>query len=112
VGAVPDLDLAKIARYCRDTTPPEFRDQMRVEMGVRGKAVTLYECRPPWEGGITSEWSRLPVGQLRYDPTTTHWTLYWADRNARWHPYDLLEPGTAEEMLREIEEDPTCIFWG
>ena len=31
------------------------------------------------------------------------WTLYWADRNSRWHPYDDLEPtGDLDAVLREI----------
>ena len=41
------------------------------------------------------------------------WTLYWADRNSRWHRYDDLEPTTnLDDVLTEINEDPTCIFWG
>jgi hypothetical protein len=111
MGAVPDLDLRKIRVFCEERTPPEYRDQMRVEAGVRGKSVTLFECRPPWpekEGG----WTRMPIGQLRFDPTTALWTLFWADRNDRWHLYDLIDAGTVDQLLREIEDDPTCIFWG
>lgn len=37
---------------------------------------------------------------------------YCADRNSRWHQYDLIEPGTVAELLTEIEQDPTGIFWG
>ena len=50
--------------------------------------------------------------QLRYDPDAGRWTLYCADRNSRWHHYDLIEPGTVTELLAEIEQDPTGIFWG
>jgi hypothetical protein len=35
-----------------------------------------------------------------------------ADRNGRWHRYDDLLPGTVDQVLREIESDPTGIFWG
>ena len=84
---------------------------MRVEVGVRGKSVTIFESRPPWDKQGT-EWSRLPIGQLRYDPATVWWTLFWADRNSRWHPYDLIDPGTVEELLGEVDKDPTCIFLG
>jgi DUF3024 family protein len=53
------------------------------------------------------------IAQLRYDPTALAWTLYWADRNSRWHPYDDLEPTKdLDAVLREIDEDPTCIFFG
>jgi hypothetical protein len=52
------------------------------------------------------------VAQLRYSANTHHWSLYWADRNGRWHRYDDLEPGPVDKALNEIEGDPTCIFWG
>jgi hypothetical protein len=54
----------------------------------------------------------MPIAQLRFDPDSVQWTLFWADRNSRWHRYDLTDPGTVEQLLEEIESDPTCIFWG
>lgn len=111
MGAVPDLDLLKIRKYCEETTPPAFRSEMRVDVGVRGKSVTIFESRPPWDGQGT-EWSRNPICQLRFDPATARWILFWADRNSHWHLYELINPGTVEELLDEIDQDPTCIFWG
>lgn len=55
---------------------------------------------------------RPETAQLRYDPASHDWTLYWADRNSCWHRYDDIDPGTADELLDEINQDPTCIFWG
>jgi hypothetical protein len=111
VPALPDLDLARIQRYCDNRIPAHLRDEARVEVTARGKNVTIYDCRPPWHPELT-EWSRVPVAQLRYDPDTNRWTLYCADRNSRWHRYDLIDPGTAEQLLNEIDNDPTGIFWG
>ena len=84
---------------------------MRLEAGVRGRSVTIFECRPPWPDGGT-EWTRAPIGQLRYDAGSGLWTLYWADSDDRWHLYDLIEPGSVDELLAEIKADPMCIFWG
>jgi len=40
-------------------------------------------------------------------------TLYWSDRNSKWHSYDLLEPTPdLSAALAEIDDDPTAIFWG
>jgi Protein of unknown function (DUF3024) len=64
---------------------------------------------PAWHPNLTS-WSRVPVAQLRYDPASHTWTLYWADRNSR--RYDDVDPGTADERLNEINDGPTCIVWG
>jgi hypothetical protein len=39
--------------------------------------------------------------------------LYWRDCNQRFHLYDLLTPSSrVDELLTEIDRDPTCIFWG
>jgi len=41
------------------------------------------------------------------------WTLYWRDRNQRWHKYDLIAPSPdILTLLDEVDRDPTCIFWG
>jgi Protein of unknown function (DUF3024) len=110
-AAVPELDLAKITKFCEERVPAKFREQIRVEADIRGKSVTILECRPPWHENQT-DWSRMRVAQLRFSDETMLWTLYWADRNSRWHLYDLINPGTVDELLTEIADDPTCIFWG
>ncbi|MEQ7009317.1 DUF3024 domain-containing protein [Actinopolymorpha sp. B17G11] len=41
------------------------------------------------------------------------WTLYWRDRNLRFHIYDLLALARrVEHLLTEIDRDPIWIFWG
>lgn len=94
--AVPDLDLHKI----------------RKEVDVRGKAVTIVECRPPWHESLGPEWTRHGVARMKYDDVTNEWTLYWADRSGRWHGFDLIDPGSIDEIPNEIELDQTGIFWG
>jgi hypothetical protein len=111
VPAVPDLDLARIRQFCERRVPSHLRDELRVEADVRGRSVTIVECRPPWHPNLTA-WSRMRIAQLRYNGTGYLWRLYWADRNGRWHPYDLIDPGSVDELLAEIDDDPTCIFWG
>ncbi|GAC1532126.1 MAG: DUF3024 domain-containing protein [Acidimicrobiales bacterium] len=109
---VPDTDLARIRAYCNAKIPSHLRGEARVEADVRGNSVTIFDCRPPWHDRLT-EWSRVPVTQLRYKPATKGWTLYWADRNGRWHRYEDLDADQpAQALLDEVEADPTCIFWG
>jgi hypothetical protein len=39
--------------------------------------------------------------------------LYWRDRNLRFHVYDRIGRSTSvNDLLTEIELDPTAIFWG
>jgi hypothetical protein len=55
----------------------------------------------------------MPIAQLRYDTAAGTWTLYWADRNRRWHRYDDLDPTPQlDDLLKEIGEDSLSIFWG
>jgi hypothetical protein len=109
---ISELDLARVAKYCDAKIPGHVRDEIRVEYKARGKSVTIFECRPPWHESLGSEWSRMPIAQLRLDPSGGNWTLFWSDRNDRWHLYDFIEPGTVADLLAEIDADPTCIFWG
>jgi hypothetical protein len=109
----PELDLARIKRYCDTRVPVEHRDQIRIEHRVRGATVTIVECRPPWREDFGPEWSENPQARMKYDAAQGAWTLYWFDRNSRAHVYDLIPPHQPiEAILDGIERDPTCIFWG
>ncbi|MGO9079707.1 MAG: DUF3024 domain-containing protein [Streptosporangiaceae bacterium] len=35
-----------------------------------------------------TEWTQFPVARLRYTKGTGRWSLYWRDRNLRFHIYD------------------------
>jgi hypothetical protein len=55
----------------------------------------------------------MKIAQLRFEAGTQTWTLWWADRNGRWDRYWDGDAGPdIDELLREIDEDPTGIFWG
>ena len=95
----------------RDGYRPSTTTSSAIERTVRGKTVTIVERRPPWDRG-DDEWTSQEIARLKYDAERTDWTLYWSDRNGRFHLYDLIEPGTVASLLDEVEQDPTCIFWG
>lgn len=84
-----------------------------MEVDVAERHLTIVECRPPWNPAQGLEWTRLPIARLRYTKATRRWTLYWRDRNLRFHAYENA-PATAsiEELLSELDRDPTAIFWG
>lgn len=114
-GSLPELTRKnverEVGRYCEDRVPPHVRDKIRNEYEIRGNAVTIFECRPPWRDDFGPEWSRTTVAQLRYEDRK--WAIYWSDRNAQWHFYDLFEPmPDLSAALAEIDLDQTSIFWG
>ncbi len=82
---------------------------------IRGNAIAIVERRPLFfdlDAG-TENWTSMRIAQLRFDAAPGAWTLHWADRNGRWHLYDDVDPSPdVGPILREIEDDPTGIFWG
>jgi len=115
--AIPELvrrgAVRKVEAYCDARVPKGVRDQVRLEAGVRGNAVTIVERRPPWREGIGPEWTTLKIAQLRYDAATGMWTLYWADRNGRWLRYPDAEPASSiETLIAAIEGDRSGAFFG
>ena len=93
--------------------PVHVRDQVRLECEVSPRHLTIVECRPPWNADLGSEWTRLPIARLRYVKATNRWSLYYRDRNLRFHLYDRLPPAPhIDELLTEIDKDPAQIFWG
>ncbi len=109
----PPIDVAAIRAYCDGRVPAQFLDQLRVEAVVDGNAVTIVERRPPWREDFGPEWTAGLVAGLRYTHKTATWSLFWRDRNQKWHGYTRLGPSArVNVLLDEIEADPTAIFWG
>lgn len=116
-SSLPGTDLARISQWVdqeNDRIPPHARDQVRIEADLADRSVTILECRPPWDPErVGSDWTRSPVARLRYTRSRKEWTLYWPDRNSRFHLYDLVRPrADVDALLEEIDRDPTSIFWG
>lgn len=107
----PDLDLEKIRRFCAKKVPPKLVDGVRLEVATRGQSVSIHELRPVWRGA-PGEWTSMAIAQLRYDGDGT-WTLYYGHRNGKSALYFDLDPKQPIDVLiHEVEDDPTCVFWG
>lgn len=110
----PELDVAKVRRYCQERIPARALHQVRLEVDVTANAVTIIERRAPWHpADAGADWTAFPIARIRYSPTTRCWTLYGRDRNLRFHLYQPLAPTPSiSRVLDEITADPTAIFWG
>lgn len=109
---VPELDLRRIKKWCRQETSPLHADQVRVDADVTSTAVNIVETRPPWDDP-SGEWTRDPVARLRYTGTTGEWSLYWRDRHLRFHRYDQVPPTRQVQVLLDVVADSgDSIFWG
>jgi len=111
--AVPELDVARVQRWCAARVPEHARHQVRVECEIAPRHLTVVERRAPGvrTSGPSGPASRSPAS--RYTAATKSWTLFWRDRNLRFHAYDLLAPSpNVEDLLAELDHDPTGVFWG
>jgi Protein of unknown function (DUF3024) len=113
---IPELDQRRIARWVdgrKGRLPEAARDKIRYELDVTPTTATILECRPPWRADFGPEWTRFPIARLRYTKTKREWSLYWRDRNVRSHSYELAPPSSnVEDLLAEVNRDPTGIFGG
>jgi hypothetical protein len=80
-AGVPDLDMARIQRWCAARIPEPARHQVRLECQIGARDLTIVERRAPWRDDAGADWTSLPVARLRYAKTAKTWTLYWRDRN-------------------------------
>ena len=104
---LPEHDLGLIKAYCDDKSPDHIRHQFRIEVTVRGRTVTILQHEL-----LIDDWPDLMVARLKFDPEAREWSLFWPDRNSKFHRYQDLAPGSVDTLLDEIERDPTGIFWG
>jgi hypothetical protein len=112
-SGVPDLDVARVHRWCTARVPERARHQVRVECEFAARHITIVERRAPWRDDAGPDWTSFPIARLRYTKMAKTWTLYWRDRNLRFHVYDRLPPSPhVDDLLTEIDRDPTGIFWG
>jgi Protein of unknown function (DUF3024) len=99
-----------LTEFC-DRVPPHARNQLRHGFEIRGTSVILFEERPGYRN--PAEWGRMDVAKFRFVATTELWMLSCQHRDLKWHAYTPLPAaGSFEILLREVERDPTGIFWG
>jgi Protein of unknown function (DUF3024) len=102
-----------LARFCRERVPSAMSGQVRLEYEIHGHQVILVERRPPWQSQTPDEeWLRTPVARFRFVNDPAGWTLDWPDRDDKWHRYQFTSAKTLAGLLREVDRDPTGIFWG
>ena len=113
MAGLPELDVARVRRWCESQVPAEMRDQVRVACEIAPRHLTIVELRPPSVEPNDGEWTRVIVARLHYRAGAGVWQLYWSDSNGRMHAYEQCPPSAlVEELLQEIDDDPTGIFWG
>ncbi len=101
-------------KWCEDRTPVEHRDKLRVEVVFRGNSADIIDAHAPWHPEMGNEWEHVRAAKITWDPLSGRWALFALDRNDKLIHYseEFRVPETLNGVLREIERDPTGIFWG
>lgn len=110
-----EFEIKKIesifSEYCEKKIPLHVRDQLVLTFKINRNEVVLFEKRVVWDN--PSEWREHPVTKMKCNMQTRLWTLYWLDRNSKFHIYERIKPSKyIETLLKEVNSDPTGIFWG
>jgi len=96
-----------LGQLCEQRTMP---DRVTLRYNIRGNYVTLLESRPLFIDPAI--WNEIKIAQFEYTPESPRWTLYWYDRKDRRQPYPTgRNRDTLEKLIREVDSDPTGIFW-
>lgn len=112
--SIPPLELqaieVKLRTFC-DRVPEHVRDRLLHIYSVKGHEIVLAEKRPAFRN--PSEWIESPVAKFKFVASRRIWQLFHQDRNAKWRQYEPhFEAKKFDELFQEVENDPTCIFWG
>jgi hypothetical protein len=113
---LPETDVARVRRWVdarNNRLPERARGQIRYELDVADRHLTVLECRPPWRSEYGPDWTRFPIVRFHYTKARREWSTYWRDRNLRFHRFDLIPPsGRVGDLLAAVDADSTGIFWG
>lgn len=114
-AGLPDIQRARVAALlgpmCQPHPDPNVAAQVRRGYHVEGTAVVLYESRPSLMK--PEVWQELPVAKFRFNKSREMWQLYCMFRDLKWRAYEpLRESRDLAELVREVQSDPTGIFWG
>lgn len=100
-----------LGSFCEHRVPPHARKQVRLSFGFQDEIVTLFEERVVYNDA--TRWTKMPIAQFHFNLEDKTWSLFYSDRHEKWHHYDRVKPSrTFNHLLKEVENDPTHIFWG
>ena len=92
--------------------PPHVARQLRYRIDTNRNAVTILESSRTDPADESSRWFEVSVARMRFF-RSRGWELYWADRDSAFHIYEIVPPTQdVTVLLKQIEEDPTGIFFG
>lgn len=97
--------------YCERICPPQARHAVLLGFELGFDRAVVNELRTIC--GVPGTRRPVPTARFRYLPARQAWRLEYTDEKLRWRPYrPLPEAASFIELLRELDRDPTGVFWG
>jgi hypothetical protein len=115
IAVLPDIQRARVdgllGQMCQPHPDPQVAAQVRRGYHVEGTAVVVYESRPSF---LKPEiWQEHPVAKFQFNKSRGTWRLFCMFRDLKWRAYEpLRESLDLADLVREVQTDPTGIFWG
>ena len=110
---LPELDVARVQRWCAGRVLEHALHQVRVECEVAPRHLTIIERRAPWREDFGPEWSSFPIARLRYSAPTRLGRCPGATATCAFTPTICSRHrGGSRTSSPEYDRDPTGIFWG
>jgi len=102
---------ALLTQLCAARTSPAVYDKLRLGFRFVGSAVELFSRRPAFLA--PHDWTDEPIAKFQYVASRGVWRLYCQRADFKWHRYTPLpESPVLDELVLEVDHDPTGIFWG
>ena len=114
-GALQEIQRARVdillGPMCQPHPDPNVAAQVRRGYHIERNAVVLYESRPSFLKPETRQ--EHPVAKFQFNKSRGTWQLYCMFRDLKWRADEpLRESRDLAELVREVQTDPTGIFWG
>lgn len=114
-AALPDIQRATIdallGPMCQPHPDPHVASELRRGYRIDGTAVVLYESRPSFLK--PQVWQEHPIAKFQFSKSRGTWQLFCMFRDLKWRAYEpLRESLDLADLVREVQTDPTGIFWG
>ncbi|MBJ8341344.1 STAS domain-containing protein [Antrihabitans sp. YC3-6] len=105
VVAPPDLDVARVRRWCTDRVPEYVRSEFRISCEVADSCLTIHECFGP-------NWYPMAFARLRYNGLNGLWVLQSRERGRNFQTCEFLSPSAQVQDLLDYLDTDDSIFWG
>jgi hypothetical protein len=114
--SLSEFELKKLnitlSKYIEKRRPPiEIRDRLDLGFRITGQSVEIFQILPELDDPTKK--FEFSVAKTTYIKTQKIWKIYWMRADEQWHAYSPHpEAHDIEEVLKVIDQDENCCFWG